>query len=61
MKEARHKAEAETARLEVERMSLLLEIGATKDEVCPPSSSRRSNKALYKKKKKGRSRDWSQL
>ena len=33
MKEARWKAEAETARLEVERTSLLLEIEATKDDV----------------------------
>ena len=31
--EATHKAEAEATRLEVERTSLLLEIGATKDEV----------------------------
>ena len=31
--EARHKAEAKVARLEVERTSLVLEIGATKDEV----------------------------
>ena len=32
--EAKRKAESETACLEVERMSLLLEIGAAKDEVC---------------------------
>ena len=31
--EARHKAEAEVARLEVERTSLILEIGVPKDEV----------------------------
>ena len=31
--EARRKAEAETFRLEVERKSLLLELGAAKDEV----------------------------
>ena len=31
--EARHKAEAEVAHLEVERTSLLLEIGAAKDEI----------------------------
>ena len=34
VEEARHKAEVETARLEVERTSLLLEIGAAKDKVC---------------------------
>ena len=33
VEEARHKAEAEATRLEVERTSLLLEIGAAKDEV----------------------------
>ena len=33
VEEARHMDEAEVARLEVERTSLLLEIGATKDEV----------------------------
>ena len=32
-KEGRHKAEVKTALLEVERTSLLLELGATKDEV----------------------------
>ena len=32
-KEARHKAEAETSRLEVDRTSLLLELGAAKYEV----------------------------
>ena len=32
--EAKRKAKAESARLEVERTSLLLEIGAAKDEVC---------------------------
>ena len=31
--EARRKAEAETSRLEVERTSLLLELGAVKDEL----------------------------
>ena len=30
---ARHKAESEVTRLEVDRMSLLLELGTTKDEV----------------------------
>ena len=33
MEEVKCKVEAEAARLEVERTSLLLEIGATKDEV----------------------------
>ena len=32
--EAKRKAEAETAHLEVEQMSLLLEIEAVKNEVC---------------------------
>ena len=34
VEEAKRKAKEETTRQEVERMSLLLEIGATKDEVC---------------------------
>ena len=33
MEEGRHKADVETAFLEIERTSLLLELGATKDEV----------------------------
>ena len=34
MEEARRKAKAETTRLEVKQTSLLLDIGAAKDEVC---------------------------
>ena len=33
VEEARRRAEAKTAHLEIERTSLLLELGATKDEV----------------------------
>ena len=44
-KEARLKAEAEVACLEVERTSLLLEVGVTKDEVSSLQSQAGKDKA----------------
>ena len=47
MEEGMHKAEAETARLEVEQTSLLLELRATKDEVSSlHSQASRDKKAM---------------
>ena len=43
-KEAKRKAEAKTAQLEVERMSLLIELGAAKDEVSSLHSQARKDK-----------------
>ena len=45
---ALHKAESETARLEFERMSLLLEIGVVKDEVCSLQSQADKDKVAMK-------------
>ena len=44
--EVRRKAEAEVASLEVERTSLLLEVGATKDEVSSLQSQAGKDKAV---------------
>ena len=44
--EARRKAKAEVTRLEVERNSLMLEIGATKDEVSSLHSQMGNDKAV---------------
>ena len=52
-KEGRCKAEAEIARLEVERTSLLLELGATKDEVSSlHSQASRDKEAMEEKYQK---------
>ena len=48
-KEARHKAEVEAAHLEVERTSLLLEIGAAKDEVSSLHSQASNDKEAMEK------------
>ena len=48
-KEAKHKAKVEVASLEVKWTSLLLEVGATKDEVSPLQSQVSKNKAAMEK------------
>ena len=47
--EARRKVEAEVASLEVERTSLLLEVGATKDEVSSLQSQAGKDKGAIEK------------
>ena len=56
VKEARHKAEAKTTHLDVERMSLFLELGATKDEVSSLYSQVGRDKKLLRKTTR---RPWS--
>ena len=46
VEEAKRKDEAESSLLEVERTSLLLEIGATKDEVCSLQSQAGKDKEV---------------